>query len=142
MELGIHAPIILTELQHCKRILQSTGADYIFGECGQLEGAGPCAGSTAPEIHRHSRPSVPVPSGGYAVTLRDLTAKNDVFGLGYAMYCALLGDDGPRAFPDVAAPAGFRDWDLPDLPGYLTKGTKTLLIRMVACDPAKRPSLR
>lgn len=142
VELGIHSPIILCELQHCKRVVQTTGMDYIFGEYSQLEGSGPCVGSAAPEVHKHSRPSVPVPSGGHAVTLKDMLAKNDVFALGYAMFAALLGDTAMAAsFPDVTT-AAFREWDLPELPAHLSRGTKTLLTRMVACDPARRPSIR
>ena len=142
VELAIHSPLVITELQHCRRVEQAgTHADYIFGEYVQLDGAGPHAGSTAPEVHRHSRPSVPVPSGGHAITLRELLHKNDVFGLGYCMYNALLGDEVMTSrFPDVTS-AAYRDWDLPELPAHLSKSTKQLLARMVAAEPAKRPSL-
>lgn len=142
VEVGIHSPIILCDLHHCKRVVQTSGLDYIFGEYVQLDGCGPSMGSTAPEIHKHSRPSVPVPSGGHAITLKDMLAKNDVFALGYCMYNALLGDSAMAAgFPDVSA-AAFREWDLPELPAHISKPTKALLVRMVACDPTRRPTLR
>ncbi len=73
------------------------------------------------------------------MTLREMLQKNDVFALGHAMYTALLG--GSSRFPDHAQ-SSYREWDLPELPSHLSKGTKALLNRMVVCDPAKRPTLR
>lgn len=135
--------MVLTDLQYSKRIIQSSGADYIFGEYSQLEGAGPHPASSAPEIHKHSRPSVPVPSGGHAVTLREMLDKNDVFALGHALYSALLGEAEMRVkFPDVASSSTYREWDLPELPAHLSRHTKTFLSRLVCADPARRPSLK
>jgi hypothetical protein len=147
VEVGVHCPLVVCELQHARRLVQSTGADYIFGEHTQLLGGGPDPGSTAPEVYRHCRPSAPVPSGGHAVTLRDMLEKNDVFALGHAMYTMLLAPGDMARFPDVSgatlAPgATVREWDLPDLPASLSKPVKSFLQRLVAWDPSRRPSLR
>jgi hypothetical protein len=147
VEVGVHCPVMVCELQHARRIVQSTGTDYIFGEHTQLLGGGPDPGSTAPEVYRHARPSAPVPSGGHAVTLRDMLVKNDVFALGYTMYNMLLAPEDMARFPDVSGsslPPGstVRDWDLPELPGTVSRPLKAFLQRLVAWDPARRPTLR
>ncbi len=146
VEVGVHCPVILCELQHARRIVQSNGADYIFGEHTQLLGGGLDVGCTSPEVFRHARSSVPVPSGGHAVTLRDMLEKNDVFALGYALYSSLLSTAEMVRFPDINAAAtsgtAFRDWDLPELPAWLSRPVKSYLQRLVTCDPSRRPSLR
>ena len=147
VEVGVHCPVVLCEVQHARRIVQPNGTDYIFGEYTQLLGGGSELGCTSPEVYRHARSSVPIPSGGHAVTLRDMLEKNDVFALGYALYASLLPPADMARFPEVngaAVLAGtpYREWDLPELPAWLSRPVKSFLQRMVACDPARRPSLR
>lgn len=77
-----------------------------------------------------------------ALTLREVLEKNDVFGLGYTLMHCLLGEKVMSShFPDVTA-AVYREWDLPELPAHISKGTKALLTRMVSCDPTRRPSIK
>ncbi len=89
---------------------------------------------------RHARTSTPVPSGGHALTLRDLLAKNDVFALGHALYSCLLEPSDMARFPDLNNP--YREWDIPELPSWISRGAKQFMQRLVACDPARRPSVR